>query len=125
MTIILAAIFVVCFIAGPLIFRALVTGDADLKSMKILGALTVVFALAGLFVRFMLPNDWGQNLWITVAGIVLIWLAWIGVLAFAAMALRRRDPSAKMRRWTTILGALGTTVPWFGLASAIMMQGLG
>ena len=123
MTIALAAIFVVCFIAGPLIFRTLVHRDANLQSMKMLGVLTAVFASAGLLVRFLLPDDWGQNLWVTVAGIVLIWLAWIGVLAFAAMALRRKIPSARMRRWTTIFGALGTTVPWFGLASAMMMQG--
>ncbi|MGJ8626300.1 MAG: hypothetical protein ACSHXB_04995 [Sulfitobacter sp.] len=123
MTITLAVIFVVCFIAGPLIFRTLVRGDANLQSMKMLGVFTVVFASAGLLFRFLLPNDWGQNLWVTVAGIVLIWLAWIGVLAFAAMALRRKVPSAKMRRWTTVFGALGTTVPWFGLASAMMMQG--
>ncbi|MGJ8616428.1 MAG: hypothetical protein ACSHWS_06270 [Sulfitobacter sp.] len=123
MTVSLILIFLVFFIGGPLIFRVLTKDLPTLQRMKLLGMLTTGFAIAGLFIRFAMPGLWGQNLWITVAGVTLVWFAWIGVLAFAAMALRRNDPSAQMRRWSTIIGALGTTMPWFGLVSATMMQG--
>jgi len=123
MTFPLIIIFVVFFMGGPLIFRGLTNNFPSLQRMKLLGMLTAGCALAGLLIRFTMPGLWGQNLWITAAGVLLIWFAWVGVLAFAAMALRRNDPSVQMRRWSTIIGALGTTMPWFGLASATMMQG--
>jgi peptidoglycan biosynthesis protein MviN/MurJ (putative lipid II flippase) len=123
MTFALPMIFLVFFIGGPLIFRAL-TGDAPTKRrMNRLVVLTAVFALVGLLIRFVMPDQWGQNLWVTAGGVLLIWFAWVGVLAYVALALRRQDPSARMYRWTAIIGAIGTTVPWFGLASASLMQG--
>tara|TARA_R110002072_G_scaffold57052_19_gene147087 strand:+ start:2921 stop:3292 length:372 start_codon:yes stop_codon:yes gene_type:complete len=123
MTFVLPTIFLVFFIGGPLVFRALTKDVPTSRRMNRLMVLVAVFALAGPLIRFAMGNHWGQNLWMTAGGVLLIWLAWIGVLAFAALALRRKDPSARMRHWTAIIGALGTTVPWFGLASANMMQG--
>lgn len=124
MTIELVTIFLIFFIGGPLIFRTMTQKAPTSSRMRRLISLTAAFVAAGLVVRFALPNLWGQNLWVTAAGLLLIWRAWIGVLAFVALALRQNDPtSARMRRWTAIIGALCTTVPWFGLASANVMQG--
>ncbi len=53
--------------------------------------------------------------------LLLIWLGWIGVLAFGTQALRRAHPGPSTRRWTAVLGAIGTTIPWFGLAWASLV----
>ncbi len=123
MTFALVCVFVVFFVGGPLIFRGLTRNPPTARRLRRLVLLTAGFVAVGLIIRFGLPDLWGQNLWVTTGGIVLIWFGWIGVLAFVALALRQNDPSVKMRRWTAIIGAMGTTVPWFGLASANMMQG--
>ena len=123
MTVPLIAIFLIFFVGGPLIFRALTRQEPSAYSMRRLVTLSAIFVAAGLMVRFTLFQYWGHNLWVTAMGLLLLWGAWIGVLAFVTLALRQSDPGARMRRWTAIIGALCTTVPWFGLASATLMQG--
>jgi hypothetical protein len=44
------------------------------------------------------------------------------VIALVVQALRRADPRPAMRRWSGVLGAVGTTVPWFGLVLANLMR---
>ena len=119
----LGILFVIFFIGGPLIFRALTHKVATARSLRMIVILTAFCVTGGLFIRFGLPDLWGRSLWVTGAGILVIWFAWIGVLAFVALSLRRKDPSIRMRHWTAITGALCTTVPWFGLASANLVQG--
>ena len=50
-----------------------------------------------------------------------IWVAWIAVILFLAQRFSLLDNLLLMRRWTAMIRALATTVPWFGLASARMM----
>lgn len=84
---------------------------------------TALCAATGLTLRYGFADLWGQNLLITGTGIAFIWGGWIGVLAYGTQVLRRIDHGARMRRWTAVAGAAGTTVPWFGLASASLMAG--
>lgn len=115
---ILAAAFLLCFVAGPLIFREATQGDPTRGQLRAIAWITIVMSGTAMAIRYGLAPQWGNNLILTFCGILLIWLAWIGVLAFGTQSLRSMDRSARMRRWSRVMGALGTTVPWFGLASA-------
>jgi hypothetical protein len=82
---------------------------------------TAICATTGLTLRYGFADLWGRNPLVTGGGIAFIWGGWIGLLAYGAQALRRMDNGQRMRRWTAVMGAAGTTVPWFGLASASLL----
>ncbi len=116
------AIFLVFFVGGPMIFRTLIRATPTSNALRFLAVLTILCAVIGLILRYSF-TDGGMGLWLSGFSVLLFWMAWIGVLAYTAQILRRSDQSARMRRWTAIIGALGTTVPWFGLASANLING--
>ncbi|OAN78587.1 hypothetical protein A8B82_09455 [Sulfitobacter sp. EhC04] len=120
---VLIGIFTMFFVAGPLVFRALTQPTPSRHGLHALAVFAGVFALFGLGLRFGLAGPWGSDVMLTVGCILALWLAWIGVLALGAQAFRRAEPGLQMHRWTGILGAGGTTVPWFGLASAQLLVG--
>ncbi|MEP5728821.1 MAG: hypothetical protein ABJL67_05560 [Sulfitobacter sp.] len=119
----LGALFVVFFVGGPLGFRMLTRAEPTAYRQWVLGMVTAILAGIGLAMRYGFPELWGRDVAVTVLSIGLIWFAWIGVLAYAAQALRRMDDGPGMRRATGVIGAAGTTMPWFGLASANLVQG--
>lgn len=116
-----AVLFVIVFVGGPLAFRALTQGGPSPTAFRRLALFTALCAATGLTLRYGFAGVWGQNLLITGGGLAFIWGGWIGVLAYGSQALRRMDRGIGMRRWTAVLGAMGTTVPWFGLASANLL----
>jgi hypothetical protein len=119
----LLVLFLIVFVGGPLAFRALTRGGPSPVAFRRLSVFTALCAATGLTLRYGFSDLWGQNLLITGAGITFIWGGWIGVLAYGAQGLRRIDHGVRMRRWTAVAGAAGTTVPWFGLASASLLAG--
>ncbi|MFK7836741.1 MAG: hypothetical protein AB8B60_11010 [Sulfitobacter sp.] len=120
---ILAALFAIFFIGGPLVFWGFTRSEPSDFGQWVLGTVTALMAGMGMFLRYGFADLWGRHVVLTVLSLALIWLAWIGVLAFGAQALRRVHPGRQMRRWSGIIGAGGTTMPWFGLASANLVQG--
>lgn len=122
MTVLWLALFVVVFGFGPWVFLRLMRLTPSSTVFARLVAFIVMAAAASMWLRFLAPVPWGANIWATGFGMVLIWAAWIAVLALAALALRQADQGPAMRRWTGVIGAMGTTVPWFGLASARLMS---
>ena len=56
-----------------------------------------------------------------LASLVMMWIAWILVLVLVIRAVRQSFPSRRARRWSRALGAMPTTIPWFGFATAQMM----
>ena len=118
-----AILFVIVFVGGPLAFRALTHNGPSPVAFRRLAIFTALCAAVGLTMRYGLSQLWGQDLLVTGTGIAFVWGGWIGVLAYGAQALRRMDRGLRMRRWTAVLGAVGTTVPWFGLASASLLTG--
>ncbi|KIN74192.1 hypothetical protein [Sulfitobacter guttiformis] len=119
----LLVLFFIIFIGGPLAFRALMQGGPSPVAFRRLAIFMAVCASTGLTLRYGFAHLWGRNLLVTGGGIVFIWGGWIGVLAYGAQSLRRMDHSGRMRRLSAVCGALGTTVPWFGLASASLLAG--
>lgn len=119
----LIGIFAVFFVGGPLVFRALTQPPPTRSTLRSLLLFAGVCALFGLGLRYGFSPLWGRNSLLTVGCILALWFAWVAVLALGAQALRQAEPGLLMRRWTAVIGAAGTTAPWFGLASANMLAG--
>jgi hypothetical protein len=116
----LVIIFALVFVAGPYCYVSLLRRAPSRRQFVGLGFITGGATALGFALRY-LADGWGQDMLVTVAGIGAIWLAWIAILAFVAQTFRKHDAGANVRRWTMVIGALATTIPWFGLASARMM----
>ncbi len=116
-------LFILIFVGGPLAFHALTRAGHSARAFRRLALFTTLCAATGLMLRYGLADLWGRNLLVTGAAMVFIWGGWIGVLAYGARALRQMDQGLRMRRWTAVMGAIGTTAPWFGLASASLIAG--
>lgn len=114
----IVVIFVIVFGLGPLIFRQLTRHAPAPKGMKWLAVFSFGCAAVALTIRYGFVRLWGADEISTAVGIMFIWLGWIGVIAFGTQALRRAAPGVSMRRWTAVLGAAATTIPWFGLVWA-------
>jgi predicted ABC-type exoprotein transport system permease subunit len=113
--------FLLVFVVGPLIFRAMTKRQPTKGQMLFLLSFALVSAGAALAIRYGLARPLDAEMLMAGVSLLLIWLAWIGVLAFVTQALRRAYPGQKFRRWTSVLGAIGTTIPWFGLAWASIL----
>ncbi len=115
------ALFLIVFVGGPLVFRALTRDGPSPAAFRRLSLFTALCAATGLTLRYGFADLWGRDLLLTGVGVAFIWGGWIGVLAYGAQALRRMDRGLRMRRWTAVMGSAGTTIPWFGLASASLL----
>ncbi|MEP4198461.1 MAG: hypothetical protein ABJL99_22810 [Aliishimia sp.] len=116
-------LFIVVFVIGPLLFRSGLNHADLVNKARFLMLVPALLGVAGWGAKVLAGAAWGRKLWATVPGIALVWLGWIGLLVFCAARIQVLIPSAIGRKWTRALGAIGTTVPWFGLASAQMMTG--
>lgn len=117
----LIILFLLVFVAGPLTFRALTKKPPSISGTRFLAAFTFGCAACALAIRYGLAKSWGVDMLMAGVSLLLIWLGWIGVLAFGTQALRRAYPGPSTQRWTAVLGAIGTTIPWFGLAWASLI----
>ncbi|MCR8825157.1 hypothetical protein [Pseudosulfitobacter koreensis] len=115
-------LFLIIFGLGPWIFLRLFRLPTTRAVLFGLFAFLVMAIAVSLWLQGVAPVPWGANVWATWIGMTLIWAAWIAVLALAALAWRQRDPRPAMRRWIGVIGAMGTTVPWFGLAAARLLS---
>ena len=119
----LVVIFLMIFVAGPLAFFRLTRPAPSVRQFRLLAWITLSALALSLALRFGFMGHWGLDPALTWGSLGLIWVAWIGILALGAQRLRMADTSARMRLWTAVLGAFGTAVPWFGLASARFISG--
>ena len=114
----LLVLFFMAFVLGPALFLALVRLDPGRGPLALVASLLVV-------ARFVLRSEAGLTLAFDPVPVFLsvaaIWIAWVLVLVLVAHAVRAADPTPGVRRWSRAVGAMGTTVPWFGFAAAQMM----
>lgn len=111
----LIALFLAIFVVGPLFFCILTARAATVTWSRKVALLAIGCAAVALMLRYGTPAHWGRDPLVTGLAIGMMWIGWISVLAFAVLALRRADSGVMMRRLSTVLGAGGTTIPWFGL----------
>ncbi|MHA7875702.1 hypothetical protein [Roseivivax sp.] len=107
----MALAFALCFGAGPLLYvLALRTPPSRVNlAALVVGALTL--ALAGITLGPLRP----------LAALICLWLAWIAALACATTAAQKLA-GGRGSRWTRLGGSLATTLPWFGLATALTLS---
>ncbi len=118
----LVLVFLIVFLIGPFLFKALIAVPPSLRAIRALAAMVLATFLIALALRYGLLRYWGDSAWLLGASALALWAAWIGVIALVVQSLRRADPRPAMRRWSGVLGAVGTTVPWFGLVLANLMR---
>mmetsp|Transcript_28313 Transcript_28313/g.52738 ORF Transcript_28313/g.52738 Transcript_28313/m.52738 type:complete len:118 (-) Transcript_28313:7882-8235(-) len=114
----LLILYTMAFVIGPALFLALSHYDGRLWPPAMIASIMVVLSLA-------LRNEAALSVTVDPGplffSILLIWMAWILVLVLVVRAVRRTYPNPTAQRWARGLGAMGTTVPWFGFATAQMM----
>ncbi|MEM5541119.1 hypothetical protein WNY61_00075 [Sulfitobacter sp. AS92] len=118
----LVLVFLIVFLIGPFLFKALIAVPPSRRAIRVVGAVVLAAFLTAIGLRYGLLRFWSDSLWLLGAVALALWSAWIAVIALVVQALRRADPRPAMRRWSGVLGAVGTTVPWFGLVLANLMR---
>lgn len=112
------AAFALFFVGGPVLFGQLTRAQATPAVLRRLAVLTLAMGGLGVLAGTVLPALTGPQTWAALGTILLLWLGWVSLLALITQVLRSRNHSGRMRRWSGVMGAICTTVPWFGLAAA-------
>lgn len=102
--------FVVCFVVGPALFALVVRAGRRIVVPTALGVIAAVVAA-----RFF------QSRGVALAEVGALWLAWVLAVALVALALRIRLSAPSPRKLVMVTGLLATTMPWFGLATALTL----
>ncbi|MEL7131679.1 MAG: hypothetical protein AAGK77_04630 [Pseudomonadota bacterium] len=104
-------LFLLAFVIGPAAFFVLDRRGGRHWPLALLAAVLVAAAV-------ILSNvdAVGSEVAQELLSVLLIWVAWVLVMVLAARALRRILARTQGERWVRVLGALGTTLPWFGFA---------
>ena len=110
--------FLAVFVIGPVAFFRLTRRAASQAKFWALAVAISLCVLVSLGLRFALPQTDDTVLWVSI---ILMWAAWVLVLAFAVLRLRMAHPGPTVHRLSGLLGAFGTTVPWFGLVTARLL----
>ncbi|MEL6450234.1 MAG: hypothetical protein AAFQ19_03165 [Pseudomonadota bacterium] len=114
----LLVLFTMAFVLGPALFLVMAQFDGRLWPLALLSSVFVVLSLS-------LRHEASLRLAVDpgplFVSLFLIWIAWILVLVLVFRAVRQSVRSRTGRRWARAFCAMGTTVPWFGFATAQMM----
>ena len=113
--------FAVVFVVGPATFWVLSRQDATRRYFIVLWVATV-----GLLAGAYGVGTYGINLSLGPfhTGLIVVlafWLSWIGMLSLIMLAVKRQVASPTVRRVAFAIGAMATTLPWFGLYAAKML----
>lgn len=111
-------LFTMAFVIGPALFFAL---DRVSGRHWPLALVASVLVMGSFILRSEANLTFDFDATRTFLSVTFIWLAWVLVMVLTARALKLAFPSVRARRWIRALGAMGTTVPWFGFAAAQMM----
>jgi hypothetical protein len=104
----LVPLFVLAFVLGPALFLLLWRGAVSSRQMA---AVSLVLALTSPFLPVL-----SDAIWVALVSFLMIWLGWVLVTASASKAMVEfHSERAKAVR---ALGAVTTTLPWFGYATA-------
>lgn len=112
-----ALIYLVTFAAGPTAFWVL----ARQTPSRWIFALLWVLVIALVALAYVIPGWIGMG---PKAGFIMVfvmWLAWVMVMALCTLAARARLPEGPPQQWAFAIGAIATTLPWFGLYVAQWM----
>lgn len=114
----LLALFFLAFVVGPALFFKLLRHNGQMWPLALAA---VLLAGLGFLLRKGSALPLGSDMARAGESILLLWLAWVLLMVLVVRAVRRIYTTPAARRWSRALGAMGTTLPWFGLAAAKMM----
>ena len=109
----LVQLFVLCFVAGPAVYLAFWRW---LPVPRFLGAIAALCAGLSVAVNALLP----AGAWVSVFSLGVLWVGWICALAAGAQLLAQGLGKPVLGR---LAGIVGTTLPWFGFATAQWIAG--
>ncbi|WP_323767525.1 hypothetical protein [Antarctobacter sp.] len=104
--------FAVAFVAGPLLVAALLRLPATLAVLVALSLAVICTAALAVVLQSRSP----------LGSLISFWFGWVVAVAMVAQALRRRLPGPSARRLIFLGALMAAPLPWFGLATAQMMD---
>ena len=113
--------FLIVFVVGPVIFWVMTRGRASRLHIASLMGLAILLMLVAFSLGHWLVPMMESSIYPGLGSLLASWLAWIAMLAYCALAVLRRWKSPRARKITLAIGAMATTLPWFGLYTAQMM----
>ncbi|WP_299845455.1 hypothetical protein [uncultured Roseovarius sp.] len=117
----LAITFLMVFLVGPLVFWVLARHRPSRHRIAaLMGVAACLMAAAFALGRWAVPAL-APSPYPGLAAVVASWFAWIVMLAYCTLAAQYRLKSATARKFIIAIGAMATTLPWFGLYTAQMM----
>lgn len=117
---ILVTTFIAVFALGPAVFWLLSRRRLSRNYIRgLCGATILPVAVAILAGR---SSGMAEPL-VALAVVSALWLGWIIVVSFCALAVRAHLPRGRENRMALAFGAMATTLPWFGLHAAQMVGG--
>jgi len=114
----LLVLFTMAFVLGPAIFLVLVRYDTRRWPLALAASVLVVLGFLMRSLARLAPTVDLMQVFLSISA---IWLAWILVLVLVARAIRQALPTPAASRWSRAICAMGTTIPWFGFATAQLM----
>jgi hypothetical protein len=103
--------FVAIFAIGPALCAGLMRLPARKNALMALAMLVITATFAAQGLTGISP----------LGTLGALWIGWICGVAMFALALSRRFYHPQAQRWITILALMATTLPWFGLATALTL----
>jgi len=114
----LLVLFTMAFVLGPAIFLVLVRYDTGRWPLALAASVLVVLGFLMRSQARLAPTVDLMQMFLSISA---IWLAWILVLVLVARAMRQVLTTPAAGRWSRAICAMGTTIPWFGFATAQLM----
>ena len=108
----------VCLV-GLGVYVALVRRSPNRSFFPLLGPGIILLGAAGLAMLRLLPIDAAENTARVLVALALLWIGWIGRVAFVVQAIHRRMPGSYP--WPTLFGSVVTFSPVLGFLVARAM----
>ncbi|MCR9111673.1 MAG: hypothetical protein NXH84_00290 [Rhodobacteraceae bacterium] len=115
------AAFLLTFVAGPAAFWVLARQNPTRGYFILLWLVSVALVGVAYALRLWIVPSMPDNAYAGLSVIMALWFGWIIVLALGVLAVRARDIPARYKRYAFAIGAVATTLPWFGLYAAQMV----
>ncbi|MCR9127471.1 MAG: hypothetical protein NXH82_15265 [Rhodobacteraceae bacterium] len=112
MTPALAALYGAVFVLGPVAVWLMARAAPGAAIVRLLGLVVVLLTGAAMLAQVMVPG---------VLALALLWAAWVVSMGLLVQVLRLVIGAGASRKWTAVAGAVGATVPWFGILVARMV----
>lgn len=110
--------FAMAFVLGPAVFFLLAQFDGRGWPLALAASLLAIGS-------FVLQQEAALSVTadhaVLLGSVAFIWLAWVLMVVLTVRAMRLHLPGDIARRWSRSLGAVATTIPWFGFATAQLM----